>query len=71
VMNAANEVAVLAFLQGRLPYLRLIELVREVCDSHHVLAHPNLGTILEADAWAREQTGEIIRGARREARCTN
>ncbi|MHB8126480.1 MAG: 1-deoxy-D-xylulose-5-phosphate reductoisomerase [Desulfitobacteriaceae bacterium] len=61
VMNAANEVAVLAFLQGRLPYLRLTELVREVCDSHHVLVHPNLGTILEADAWARDQTEERLR----------
>ncbi len=63
VMNAANEVAVLAFLQGHLPYFRLIELVREVCDSHHVLLHPNLGTILEADAWARERTEFIIHNA--------
>ncbi len=63
VMNAANEVAVLAFLQSRLPYLSLTELVREVCASHQVLQHPNLGTILEADAWARDQTEELIRSS--------
>lgn len=68
VMNAANEVAVLAFLQNRLAYHRLTELVREVCDRHKVLLHPDLGTILEADAWAREQAENLVRSTRFEAR---
>jgi 1-deoxy-D-xylulose-5-phosphate reductoisomerase len=61
VMNAANEVAVLAFLQNRLAYHRLTELVGEVCDRHNVLLHPDLGTILEADAWARGQAEDLLR----------
>jgi 1-deoxy-D-xylulose-5-phosphate reductoisomerase len=68
VMNAANEVAVLAFLQNRLAYHRLTELVKEVCDSHDVLLHPDLGTILEADAWAREQAEDLIRCTKFDAR---
>lgn len=60
VMNAANEAAVLAFLQNRLAYHRLTELVKAVCDSHDVLQHPDLGTILEADAWAREQAEDLL-----------
>jgi 1-deoxy-D-xylulose-5-phosphate reductoisomerase len=60
VMNAANEVAVLAFLQGRLAYSRLIELVREVCAGHHSTEHPDLAAILEADGWARELAEKLV-----------
>ncbi|HWQ88420.1 MAG TPA: 1-deoxy-D-xylulose-5-phosphate reductoisomerase [Desulfitobacteriaceae bacterium] len=60
VMNAANEVAVLAFLQGRLAYSGLIELVREVCAAHRVTEHPDLTAILEADGWAREQAEKLV-----------
>lgn len=60
VMNAANEVAVLAFLQGRLAYSRLIELVREVCAGHHSTDHPDLTAILEADGWAREKAEKLV-----------
>lgn len=61
VMNAANEVAVGAFLQGKIPYPRIIEAVEEVCSRHTVLESKDLATILEADSWARSLAGELCR----------
>jgi 1-deoxy-D-xylulose-5-phosphate reductoisomerase len=67
-MNAANEVAVWAFLQGRLAYSRLIELVREVCAVHRLREQPDLAAILEADSWARAQAEELVHREKPEAR---
>ena len=60
VMNAANEVAVLAFLQQRVSYLGIHDLVEKVCSEHQVLDNLNLGNILEADTWARRRTEELV-----------
>ena len=60
VMNAANEVAVDAFLARRIPYLAIIELVEKVCSEHEVLEADDLETILNADYWARRRTEELI-----------
>src|SRR5213594_1809094 len=53
VMNAANEVAVAAFLDRRLRFSDIWHVVEEVMNRHTVIAHPNLDAILEADRWAR------------------
>lgn len=53
VLNAANEVAVAAFAEGRLPFAEIPERVRRTMDAHRVIDHPSLEQILEADAWAR------------------
>jgi 1-deoxy-D-xylulose-5-phosphate reductoisomerase len=55
VLNAANEIAVSAFLKGRLNFPQISERVARVMDLHAVIAHPRLEQILEADAWARQQ----------------
>jgi len=55
VLNAANEVAVSAFLKGRLNFPQISERVARVMDGHAVISHPRLEQILEADAWARQQ----------------
>jgi 1-deoxy-D-xylulose-5-phosphate reductoisomerase len=55
VLNAANEVAVEAFLQGRMLFTGIWELVERVMQAHDQVAHPDLETILEADRWAREK----------------
>ena len=34
VMNAANEVAVMAFLEGKIPLTRIVEIVQTVVDEH-------------------------------------
>jgi 1-deoxy-D-xylulose-5-phosphate reductoisomerase len=54
VLNAANEVAVEAFCQGRLSFPAITETVARVMDRHQVINHPTLEQLLEADAWARE-----------------
>ncbi|MDQ7093369.1 1-deoxy-D-xylulose-5-phosphate reductoisomerase [Desulfosporosinus sp. PR] len=60
VMNAANEAVVAAFLQKKITYLQIQETVAQVCSEHNVLDHPDLGSILEADTWARRRALELI-----------
>jgi 1-deoxy-D-xylulose-5-phosphate reductoisomerase len=55
VLNAANEFAVEAFIQGSIGFTRIPEIVRDVMDQHPVTFHPTLDQILEADAWARRE----------------
>ena len=58
VLNAANEVAVEAFLNERIPFPRIWETVEHVMQKHDVIQHPGLEQLIEADAWAR-QTARI------------
>jgi 1-deoxy-D-xylulose-5-phosphate reductoisomerase len=53
VLNAANEVAVAAFVNRRLSFLGITETVRKVMDAHTLVPQPTLDEILAADAWAR------------------
>jgi 1-deoxy-D-xylulose-5-phosphate reductoisomerase len=55
VLNAANEVAVEAFVNGRINFPQISEVVRRTMEKHEVNAHPDLSQILEADAWARRE----------------
>ena len=55
VMNAANEVAVSAFLDRRISFPRIWQLVEEVMNRHASVANPTLDAILEADRWARDE----------------
>ncbi len=55
VLNAANEVAVDAFINRAINFPQITELVRRTMDRHQVMAHPTLAQILEADAWARRE----------------
>jgi 1-deoxy-D-xylulose-5-phosphate reductoisomerase len=53
VLNAANEVAVEAFVNRKLDFPGITVLVRRVMDAHQVVEHPTLEQILAADTWAR------------------
>jgi 1-deoxy-D-xylulose-5-phosphate reductoisomerase len=55
VLNAANEVAVEAFVNRKINFPQITETVRRVMAAHQVVAHPRLEQILEADAWARSE----------------
>jgi 1-deoxy-D-xylulose-5-phosphate reductoisomerase len=55
VLNAANEIAVSAFLDRRMKFPRIWQLVEEIMNRHNVVAHPALDEILAADQWAREE----------------
>jgi len=54
VLNAANEVAVDAFVNRRITFTQITEMVRKTMDLHQVVAHPVLEELIQADAWARE-----------------
>jgi 1-deoxy-D-xylulose-5-phosphate reductoisomerase len=60
VLNAANEEAVAAFLDGRIPFTAIAESVREVLDDHLPSALNRLEDVLEADGWARERSREAL-----------
>jgi 1-deoxy-D-xylulose-5-phosphate reductoisomerase len=62
-MNAANEVAVYAFLEGRIKYLHIVNIVECICEEHKVLDATDLESILEADNWARKRAQERIRNS--------
>jgi 1-deoxy-D-xylulose-5-phosphate reductoisomerase len=53
VVNAANEVAVAAFLEGRLNFAGIPAVIEEVLSRHPAGPVPDLATVLESDRWAR------------------
>jgi 1-deoxy-D-xylulose-5-phosphate reductoisomerase len=63
VMSAANEVAVMAFLEGKIRLTRIVDVVQTVVDEHEVPSSVVSVVNLErADAWARGRAAEIIEG---------
>ncbi|MGZ4965770.1 MAG: 1-deoxy-D-xylulose-5-phosphate reductoisomerase [Chthoniobacterales bacterium] len=61
VLNAANEIAVSAFLEKRLAFPGIWQSVREVMGRHTPVAHADLDAILAADQWARAEAAAVIR----------
>ncbi len=59
VMNAANEVAVMAFLEGKIPLTRVVEIVQTVVDEHEPASVVSIVYIERADGWARRRAAEI------------
>lgn len=59
-MNAANEVAVQAFLDGRIRFTDIVAFVEKVMSSHHFIKNPCLEDILVADSWAREEIKKCL-----------
>ena len=55
VFNAANEVAVEAFLAEQISFPRIWGMVDEVMQKHTTLSSPDLEAIIEADRWARSE----------------
>lgn len=61
VLNAANEVAVEAFVNRQVSFAGISDIVRRTLESHQPVAHPLLEQILTADAWARKTAAALIR----------
>ncbi|MDD9304070.1 MAG: 1-deoxy-D-xylulose-5-phosphate reductoisomerase [Desulfobacter sp.] len=61
VMNAANEIAVGAFLQREIGFLDIFTLISEVMGRHTCIDNPDLSGIIEADYWAREKAQNLAR----------
>jgi 1-deoxy-D-xylulose-5-phosphate reductoisomerase len=58
VLNAANEVAVEAFVNHQIDFPGISAVVRRTMERHHAVPHPSLAQILEADAWARAEASK-------------
>jgi 1-deoxy-D-xylulose-5-phosphate reductoisomerase len=59
-MNAANEVAVDAFLNGGLRFIEIADVIRNTMDAHTPREIAGLEDALEADRWAREKAGSLV-----------
>jgi 1-deoxy-D-xylulose-5-phosphate reductoisomerase len=60
VLNAANEMAVQAFLKRRVPFVKIPEVIGKTMDSHTPVTNPAFDDIIESDRWAREQAQNLI-----------
>jgi 1-deoxy-D-xylulose-5-phosphate reductoisomerase len=58
--NAANEVAVEAFLAGNITFGEISAVVADTISCHRLQEWPTLDDLLEADRWARIQAGRLI-----------
>jgi len=61
VLNAADEVAVEAFLARRLNFSNIPQVVESVMNQHEVKHVKSIGDALEADRWARDKADGIIK----------
>jgi 1-deoxy-D-xylulose-5-phosphate reductoisomerase len=61
VLNAADEVAVEAFLERRISFTDIPALIRSALEAHSVRPAESLETVLEADRWTREYTASLVK----------
>jgi 1-deoxy-D-xylulose-5-phosphate reductoisomerase len=59
VLNAANEVAVEAFLAGRVGFTAIAHIVQATMQAHAADDHPDLERVIAADGWARRAAEEV------------
>src|SRR5918992_423707 len=60
VLNAANEVAVHAFLEGRIPLTAIAEIVEGTLEAHDPATVVSLVSLGRADAWARRRVADLL-----------
>lgn len=60
VLNAANEISVEAFLNGRLAFGQIPGVIQTAMKNHEIVERPDLPDILSADRWARQAAEEEI-----------
>jgi 1-deoxy-D-xylulose-5-phosphate reductoisomerase len=61
VFNAANEVAVAAFLDGAIPFGQISETIERVLDAHTPVPASSVEAVRAADGWARAQARQSVR----------
>ncbi len=64
VFNEAKEVAVEAFLDEKIPFPRIWELVESVMTTHQNISEPDLPAIIAADGWARAEARKLLGAAK-------
>ena len=61
VFNAANEAAVKEFLEGKIKFVKIVELIEYCLDRHKVKSNATLEDLLSADSWARNEVRECLK----------
>jgi 1-deoxy-D-xylulose-5-phosphate reductoisomerase len=61
VLNAANEIAVAAFLNGQLRFIDIAVLIAAVLDAHAAVPVTTLAHVLELDSWARQRALSLLK----------
>ena len=59
-LNAANEEAVFAFLDGKIKLFEIYNITEKICNAHNVLKTPSIDEIFEIDCEVRTKVKEII-----------
>ena len=65
VLNAANEVAVYAYLEKKIPLYRIWEIVEDALSKHKTLRNPSLADIIEVDKHTRDYVKSLIKQDKR------
>jgi len=60
VMNGANEIAVESFLNKRIGFLQISELIKKTMEAHQTYSVGRIEKVIEADKWAREKARELL-----------
>ena len=60
VLNGANEIAVESFLEGRIGFLDIPDLIEKVMLAHQPHTIDNIETVMKVDAWARDTARTIL-----------
>ena len=60
VFNAANEVAVAAFVAGELPFLRINQVIEQTLAAIPITDPSSLDAVLDADQQARRRAQELL-----------
>lgn len=58
VLNAADEIAVEAFLSGKLKFNEIYKVIKKTMDAHKVIAVDSIEEVIEVDSWARKKALE-------------
>ena len=60
VLNAANEIAVYAFLENKIKFLDIQKLIEKMMQRHNIKKNPGLNEILDVDKKVKEETKKVI-----------
>ena len=61
VLNAANEIAVAAFLKGSIGFMDIPRIIKNTMENHKVIHNYNIDELLAADSWGRSYAAKILK----------
>lgn len=61
VLNAANEVAVKSFLQGKIKFNDIYKLIYSIMEKHNIIAINSIEDVLLLDKWSREKGEDLLK----------